>query len=80
MAFISDSNDTESNSQEKTPSYDEIPKLWETSTQNVKGHQSSEKITISKLQAEFLTFKNFVMEEISTVNRKISGAYLNSGK
>ena len=80
MAFISDSNDTESNSQEKTPSYDEIPKLWETSTQNVKGHQSSEKITISKLQAEFLTFKNFVMEEISTENRKISGAYLNSGK
>ena len=32
------------------------------------------------LQAEFLIFKNLVMEVISTMNRKISGAYLNSGK
>ena len=61
---ISDNNDTESSFQEETPSNEEIPKLGETSTQNIKEHESSEKITISMLQAEFLTFKNFVMREI----------------
>ena len=32
------------------------------------------------LQAEFLTFKNFVMGEISNMNEKIAGIFLNSGK
>ena len=69
---ISDNNDTKSNSQEETPSNEEIPKLGETSIQNIKEHESSENITISMLQTEFLTFKNFVMEEISSMNEKIS--------
>ena len=56
---ISGNYDTESNSQEETPSDEEIPKLGKTSTQNVKEHESSGKITISMLQAELLTFKNF---------------------
>ena len=55
-------------------------KLGETSTQNIKEHESSEKITISMLQTDFLTFKNFVMEEISSMNEKISWIFLNSGK
>ena len=77
---ISDNNVTESNSQEETPSNDEIPKLGETSIQNIREHESSEKITISMLQAEFLTFKDFVMGESSNMNTKISGIFLNSGK
>ena len=77
---ISDNNDTESNSQEETPSNEEIPKLGETSTQNIKEYESSENITISMLQAEFLTFKNFVMGVISNMNEKISGIFLNSAK
>ena len=32
------------------------------------------------LQAEFLTFTNFVMGEISNMNEKISGIFLNTGK
>ena len=32
------------------------------------------------LQAEFLTFKKFFMGEISNMNEKISGIFLNSGK
>ena len=32
------------------------------------------------LQAEFLTFKNFVMGPISNMNEKISGIFLNSAK
>ena len=56
---ISDNNDTESNSHEETPSSEEIPKLRETSTKNVKEHESLEKILISMLQAEFITFKKF---------------------
>ena len=32
------------------------------------------------LQAEFLTFKDFVKGEISNMNTKISGIFLNSGK
>ena len=39
------SDNNESNSQEETPSNQEMPKLGETSTQNVKEHESSEKIT-----------------------------------
>ena len=39
---ISDSNDRESNSEEEFPSYEVIPKLGETSTQNVKEHENSE--------------------------------------
>ena len=46
----------ESGSQEETPSHEEIPKLGETSTLNEKEHKSSEKITISMSQAEFLIF------------------------
>ena len=41
-ASISDSNDRESNSEEEFPSYEEIPKLGETSTQNVKEQGNSE--------------------------------------
>ena len=77
---ISDNNDTESNSQEDIPSNEEIPKLGETSTQNIKEHESSEKILISIFQAKFLTSKNFAMGEISNMNAKISGLLLNSGK
>ena len=36
---ISDNNDTESSFQEETPSNEEIPKLGETSTQNIKEHK-----------------------------------------
>ena len=32
------------------------------------------------LQAEFLSFKNFVMRDISNMNEKISGIFLNTGK
>ena len=77
---ISGNYDTESNSQEETPSDEEIPKLGKTSTQNVKEHESSGKITISMLQAELLIFKNFVMGETANMNEKISGIFLNSGK
>ena len=69
----------ESNSQEETHSNKKIPKPGERSTQNVKEHESSEEITISMLQAEFLTFKNFVMGEIS-MNESISGIFLNFRK
>ena len=75
-----DNNDTGSNSQEETSSNEETPKLGETSTQNVKEHESSEKVTITMLQAEFLTFKNFAMGGISNKNEKISRIFLNSGK
>ena len=46
----------ESGSQEETPSHEEIPKLGKTSTLNEKEHKSSEKITSSMSQAEFLIF------------------------
>ena len=32
------------------------------------------------LQAEFLSFKIFVMRDISNMNEKISGIFLNTGK
>ena len=56
ITVTSNNNDTESDSQEETPSHEEILKLGEMSTQNVKEHESSLNITISMLQAEFLTF------------------------
>ena len=40
LTIISDSNDTVSNSQEETPSNEEIKKLGKTSTENVKEHES----------------------------------------
>ena len=43
-------------------------------------HESSEKITISMFQTEFLTFINFVIGEISNMNEEISGIFLNSLK
>lgn len=55
-AIISNINYMESGSQEETPSDEEIPKFGETSTLNEKEHKSSEKITISMSQAEFLLF------------------------
>ena len=50
------------------------------STQNLKEHESSDKIAISTLQADFLTFKNFVMGEISNMNEKTPGIFLNLRK
>ena len=52
--IISDGKDAELNSQEENLSYEEIPKLGETSTQDLKEHENSEKITINILQAEIL--------------------------
>ena len=46
------------------------------STEIVKEHENSEKITISMLQAEFLTFKNFLMRVIFNINEKIFGNIL----
>ena len=40
LTITSDSNDTVSNSQEETPSNEEIKKLGKTSTENVKEHES----------------------------------------
>ena len=78
--IISDGNDAELNSQEENLSYEEIPKLGETSIQDLKEHENSGKITINILQAEILICKNFVMGEISDINGKILGVFLNSGK
>ena len=78
--IISDGSDAELNSQEENLSYEEISKLGETSTQGLKEHENSEKITINILQAEILICKNFVMGEISDINGKILGIFLNSGK
>ena len=78
--IISDGNDADLNSQEENLSYEEISKLGETSTQDLKEHENSEKITINILQAEILICKNFVMGEISDINGKILGIFLNSGK
>ena len=41
------------------PSNGKVPKLGETSTQNVKEHESPEKITNSILQVEFVMGENF---------------------
>ena len=41
--IISDGNDAELNSQEENLSYEEISKLGETSTQDLKEHENSEK-------------------------------------
>ena len=40
LTITSDSNGTVSNSQEETPSNEEIKKLGKTSTENVKEHES----------------------------------------
>ena len=47
-------SDKLSNSQEETPSNEDIPTVGETSPQNLQEHGSSEKITISILLVEFL--------------------------
>ena len=46
------------------PSNGKVPKLGETSTQNVKEHESPEKITNSILQVEFVMGENFQDENI----------------